>query len=181
MRRVISETIANADNQVARHFFRRPLALAAGLLASGVAGCALPKLDEAPKFGQPQRTAEEIRQGKEHFVRGQFGLSEKYYRSAVERYPKDPEAWLGLAASYDQLARFKLADRSYKRARALIGETPALLNNMGYSQMLRGDLGKAKRYLVRAQQQSPGDVRITSNIEELNVRLEKIGREPIPL
>ncbi|MEM9359352.1 MAG: hypothetical protein AAGB04_24475, partial [Pseudomonadota bacterium] len=71
--------------------------------------------------------------------------------------------------------------RSYKRARALIGETPALLNNMGYSQMLRGDLGKAKRYLVRAQQQAPGDVRITSNIEELNVRLEKIGREPIPL
>ncbi len=147
----------------------------------GIWGCALPNLDEAPLFAHPQRTAEDLQQGQQHFARGQFGLSEKHFRSAVERDPNNPEAWLGLAASYDQLARFKLADRSYKRAKALIGETPVLLNNLGYSHMLRGDLGRAKRYLLRAQKHSPFDVRIASNIQQLNDQLVKIGRDPIPL
>ena len=167
---------------------RKNLQHTSGIIAIGLAfiavtltGCALPNLDQAPAFGQPQRTEEDLKQGQMHFARGQFGLSEKYFRSAVERYPKDPEAWLGLAASYDQLARFKLADQSYERAKSLIGETPILLNNLGYSRMLRGDLGQSKRYLQRAQQQAPLDIRITSNIRELNEKLIKIGRDPIPL
>lgn len=150
-------------------------------VAFGVAGCSSPNLNEAPLFAQADRTQEDLQLGQRHFQRGEFGLSEKYFRSAVERYPKNPEAWLGLAASYDQLARYKLADRSYARAKTLIGETPVLLNNMGYSRMLRGDLGHAKRLLLRAQKQAPQDVRITSNIRELNDKLIKIGREPIPL
>src|SRR5262249_19646759 len=42
-----------------------------------------------------------------------FGLAERYYRRAVEARPQDAEAWVGLAACYDQLRRFELADRAY--------------------------------------------------------------------
>ena len=71
--------------------------------------------------------------------------------AAVEMYPKDAEAWVGLAASYDRLKRFDLADRAYGQATKLIGDTPELLNNKGYSLLLRGDYARAKTVLLRAQ------------------------------
>ena len=87
------------------------------------------------------RTKSELEKAQAHFARGEFGLAEKNFRSAIESDSQNSEAWLGLAASYDQLARFDMADRSYKRAKDLMGNTPVLLNNKGYSYMLRGDLG----------------------------------------
>jgi len=36
---------------------------------------------------------------------------------------RDVTAWIGLAASYDRLARFDLADRAYTMAIRLAGET----------------------------------------------------------
>jgi hypothetical protein len=42
-----------------------------------------------------------------NFREGRFGLAEKSYRKAVELSPRDAEAWVGLAASYDRLRRFR--------------------------------------------------------------------------
>src|SRR5262245_25657266 len=80
----------------------------------------------------------------EHFNRGSFGLAAKYFEDAVTKAPKDATAWIGLAASYDRIGRFDLADRAYGRALRLEGETTALLNNQGYSYMLRGKLVEAR-------------------------------------
>jgi len=81
--------------------------------------------------------------GIEHFNRGNFGIAERYFRDATEKAPKDPAAWIGLAASYDRVGRFDLADRAYVHAIRLVGETTEILNNQGYSHMLRGDLAPA--------------------------------------
>jgi tetratricopeptide (TPR) repeat protein len=86
---------------------------------------------------------EPLRLGMEYFNRGNFGLAERYFRDAVEKAPRDASAWIGLAASYDRLGRFDLADRAYHSAVQLVGETTSLLNNRGYSYMLRGDLKTA--------------------------------------
>jgi Flp pilus assembly protein TadD len=43
--------------------------------------------------------------GKKHYRAENFGLAEKYFRHAAELHPRDAEAWLGLAASYDRLRR----------------------------------------------------------------------------
>ena len=51
--------------------------------------------------------------GLEHFNRGNYGISQRYFKDAVEKAPKDVTAWIGLAASYDRLRRFDLADQAY--------------------------------------------------------------------
>src|SRR6476661_2458845 len=86
---------------------------------------------------------EPLRLGIEHFNRGHYGIAERYFRDAVEKAPKDASAWIGLAGSYDRLGRFDLADRAYHEAIRLVGETTAILNNRGYSYMLRGNLHAA--------------------------------------
>ena len=88
---------------------------------------------------------EPLRLGIENFNRGNFGVAERYFQDATEKAPKDASAWIGLAASYDRLGRFDLADRAYESAIRLVGETTAILNNRGYSYMLRGDLVSARR------------------------------------
>src|SRR6202042_2251527 len=101
----------------------------AAILAVGLAAC------------QPTVTPTPI----PNAVTGQNPADVQYFQNAVEKTPKDVTAWVGLAASYDRLGRFDLADRSYAAAVKLVGHnTPSLLNNEGYSYMLRGDLGKAR-------------------------------------
>jgi tetratricopeptide (TPR) repeat protein len=71
----------------------------------------------------------------------------KYYRRAVEATRQNGSAWIGLAAAYDRLGRFDLADVAYRRAVRLEGENYIILNNRGYSCLLRGDIRTARRLL----------------------------------
>jgi Flp pilus assembly protein TadD len=114
----------------------------------------------------------------EQFNRGNFGVAERYFRDAVEKAPKDASAWIGLAASYDHLGRFDLADQSYAAALALVGETPALLNNRGYSYMLRGNFVAARRDLLKAYEHEPGNPIITNNLKLLDGSQRFIERSP---
>ena len=108
--------------------------------------------------------------GKQHYRAGSFGLAEKHFRLAVEKNAGSAEAWLGLAASYDKLRRYDLADRAYRRAYAITGPTPEFLNNRGYSYLLRGNLRKASIDLNEAIAKAPDDPRILSNLELLRRR-----------
>jgi Flp pilus assembly protein TadD len=105
---------------------------------------------------------------KNYFRQGGFGLAEKHFRKAVELHPRDAEAWVGLAASYDRLRRFDLADRAYRQAIKIIGRTPEILNNQGYSYMLRGDYRRARATLLAARAKSPDNPYIKSNLELLD-------------
>lgn len=111
---------------------------------------------------------EPLRMGNEQFGRGNYGLSERYFRDAVEKAPKDATAWIGLAASYDRLRRFNFADRAYAQAIGLIGETVQILNNQGYSYMLRGDLVRARRKFLKAYELDPTNPTIINNLELLS-------------
>ncbi|MGO4571814.1 tetratricopeptide repeat protein [Microvirga sp. 2TAF3] len=107
---------------------------------------------------QPQRL------GREHFARANYALAERYFQAAVERTPQDGESWMGLAASYDQLGRFDLADRAYEQAAGIKGNTPQLLNNRGYSYLLRGDSVQAELLFRQALSANPDDAIIQNNI-----------------
>jgi Flp pilus assembly protein TadD len=74
--------------------------------------------------------------GLEYFNRGEFRVAEGYFRDAVEKAPEDASAWIGLAASYDRIGRFDLADRAYRNAVKHVGETIEILNDLGYSAIL---------------------------------------------
>lgn len=104
---------------------------------------------------------------KQYFRQENFGLAEHYFRRAVERHPRDAEAWLGLAAAYDRLRRFDLADRAYGQAIAIVGPIPEVLNNQGYSYMLRGDYPRAREKLRAAQAADPTSPYILNNLKLL--------------
>ncbi len=63
-----------------------------------------------------------VRLGVQRFYEGNFGLAQRYFQDAVESTPADLTAWIGLAASYDRLGRFDLADRAYAAAVKLGGQ-----------------------------------------------------------
>jgi Flp pilus assembly protein TadD len=119
-----------------------------------------------------------VRMGLEQFNRGNYGLSQRYFKDAVEKAPKDVTAWIGLAASYDRLRRFDLADQAYAQAIRLGGETVQILNDQGYSYMLRGNLSAARRKFERAYSLDPTNPVIVNNLELLNGSRRFIERPP---
>ncbi|WFU22274.1 tetratricopeptide repeat protein [Bradyrhizobium sp. CB1717] len=121
---------------------------------------------------------EPVRMGLEHFNRGNFGIANRYFRDAVEKAPKDVTAWIGLAASYDRIRRFDLADQAYAQAIRLGGETVQILNDQGYSYMLRGNLNAARRKFEKAYALDPGNPVIANNLELLNGSRQFIERPP---
>jgi Flp pilus assembly protein TadD len=87
-------------------------------------------------------------------------------------------AWIGLAASYDRLGRFDLADQAYAAAEKLEGPTVRLLNNEGYSHMLRGDLKAARAKFQSALRLDPNNQTTLNNIKLLNDSTKFIERSP---
>jgi Flp pilus assembly protein TadD len=106
--------------------------------------------------------------GLEHFNRGDYGVAERYFTDAVEKAPRDATAWIGLAATYDRIRRFDLSDRAYRSAIKLVGETTEILNNLGYSYMLRGQYEVARRYVMKAYARDPSNPTIANNLQLLN-------------
>jgi Flp pilus assembly protein TadD len=157
--------------------------LPAGLLAASLAACET--VGGAPPwagFGGPTTTAtiqspdevnyypsdEPLRLAVEYFNRGDYGLSQRYFQDAVEKAPNDSAAWIGLAASYDRTRRFDLADRAYRQAIKIGGETTQLLNNQGYSYLLRGDRATAQDKFMRAYRRDPSNPTVNNNLQLLN-------------
>jgi tetratricopeptide (TPR) repeat protein len=137
---------------------------------------AAPANDDAqPPLGAPAGEAgllgsdpnDDLSLGKKQYRAGNFGDAEKYFRHAAELHPRDAEAWLGLAASYDRLRRFDLADRAYAQAIGIVGRTAEILNNQGYSYMLRGDYKRARLKLAEAQGKDPGNKYVLNNLQLL--------------
>jgi Flp pilus assembly protein TadD len=111
--------------------------------------------------------------GKKYFRQGSYGLAEQQFRKAVELHPRDAESWVGLAAAYDRLKRFDLADRAYGEAIKIIGATPEVMNNQGFSYMLRGDYRRARATLLAAKAKDPGSVYIANNLRLLEASEHK--------
>ena len=109
-----------------------------------------------------------VKLGIQRFYDGNFGVAQRYFQDAAEKAPEDVSAWIGLAASYDRLGRFDLADRAYAAAAKLEGDTPRLLNNEGYSYMLRGDLKAAGAKFQQALRLDPSNQTTLNNIKLLN-------------
>jgi Tfp pilus assembly protein PilF len=110
---------------------------------------------------------DDLQLGKKYFRSNNFGLAEKSFRTAVEKHPDDAEAWVGLGASYDRLHRFDLADRAYAQAIRIVGPTAEILNDQGFSYMLRGDYARAHKKLQEAQAKDPANPYVQANLQLL--------------
>ena len=111
---------------------------------------------------------DDLQLGKKYFRANNFGLAEKSFQTAVEKHPNDAESWVCLAASYDRLRRFDLADRAYAQAIRLIGPTVEILNDQGFSYMLRGDYARAHKILDQAKAKDPNNPYVQANLQLLD-------------
>lgn len=138
-----------------------------------LAACQTPAQDlsaEAPVptvDGSPVASNELSRLGRQDLAAGNSGLAEQHFRDAIEKNRNDVSAWIGLAAAYDDLKRFDLADRAYAQAIKLQGETFDIVNNQGYSYLLRGDRTRALSRLRRAAEMQPDNSVVLNNLRLL--------------
>jgi len=148
----------------------------AGLL---LAGCQSADIGDLSSFGDSASSVDDlsdvsyyatdelIKIGKVQFKEGNFGKSYALFKRAVEVFPKDPAAWLGYAASADQIGRFDNANRGYGKLATMIPHRPEYLNNIGYSYLLRGNLPQARRYFLKAYEIDPSNETTANNLELL--------------
>lgn len=154
-----------------------------GLMAGAalvLSGCSAGGFAGASAFGSNKLAVAEISDigsytadsalagAKAHFRNNDFGHSAALYKRAVELSPKTAEAYVGLGASYDRLGRFDLADRVYASLFKLTGGTAQYYNNLGYSNLLRGDLAAALTNFRKAQKLDPDNVIVANNIQMLS-------------
>ena len=142
---------------------RLPGAAVVVILAVSLMGCrtahvvdgvpVLPPSDERP-------SDEPLYLAKLHFRNGDYGLAEANRDSL--------DAWLGLAATYDRLKRFDLAERCYRAVIAKVGYTAVVLNNLGYHYLLEGRFEEARKYLMQAHQKDPNYPEVLSNLALLD-------------
>ncbi len=148
-----------------------------GAMALSAAGCTFDGSDakenftasitDTSSFGSaPEQVW--LQKAKTYYRNGDYGLAERYYRQAIEERHTNAEAWLGLAASYDRLKRFDLAARAYDQLIKLAGNTPTVLNNLAYHQMLKGDFASARQTLHAAAEKAPDNPYIRNNLELLD-------------
>ena len=97
---------------------------------------------------------------------------------AVEKNPSEAEARVGLAASYYRLRRFDLADRAYQEVVRIVGRTPKVLDNIGFSHLLRGDYARARKTFREVRAKDPTNPYIEANrqLPEESASTGKVAR-----
>jgi Flp pilus assembly protein TadD len=141
--------------------------LAGCTTAGGLIGSADAELSDPPYMGD--YTAERaLAEARQHFRNNDFGHSASFYKRFVELAPQSAEGYVGLGASYDRLHRFDLSDRVYDKLFRLSGGTAQYYNNMGFSQMLRGNLTAALSNFRKASALDPRNPVIANNLKILS-------------
>ncbi|MFA6266464.1 MAG: tetratricopeptide repeat protein [Pseudolabrys sp.] len=132
--------------------------------------------DEPEPGSSAGNAGDAIAEGRAQYRANHFREAERHFRRATQIDPQSSEAWVGLAASHDRLRDFPQADRAYARALTLGGPTSELLNNQGYSYMLRGDLKNAREKLLAAQRVDPRNKYVANNLVLLESNERKSRR-----
>jgi Flp pilus assembly protein TadD len=86
---------------------------------------------------------------------GREGEALPVLKKAVAEYPKSWRAWNALGGAYDDQAKWAEADDAYTHALAASDAPAIVVNNRGYSYLLRNRLDEATADFVEALRQRP--------------------------
>lgn len=100
--------------------------------------------------------------GKKQFAQGLYGMALKNFRVALVQDPKSLDRLNAVAATYDKLGRFDLAERYYAQALGIDPNSVQTLNNVGYSFLMRKDYISARYYLEQAAKVAKAEDHYTS-------------------
>lgn len=84
---------------------------------------------------------------------------------ALRRDPQRWRSWNARGVAADRQGDWTAADRAYAAGLAEQPQSALLLNNLGWSLMLRGRWAQAAQALARAAAAAPADTRIAANLE----------------
>jgi Flp pilus assembly protein TadD len=152
----------------------RHLTIAALILTAGVAVSACSQsfeddlLDTGPQLSAFTASQAAVRaRAKAYFRQADYALAERTFRQAIAKDGHDSEAWLGLAAADDRLGHFADADKAYAQVLALSGRRAEVVNNMAFSQLLRGNRDGARALFAEAAKLAPDNPVIAANAATL--------------
>jgi tetratricopeptide (TPR) repeat protein len=114
--------------------------------------------------GQHLDASDPVERGRGEILTGQYGLAIDGLTEVVTRDPGNARALTLLAVAYGQLKRFDLADRYHARALEIDPNSAVVLNNWGYSYLVRGDGRRAAGLLERAVATSDGRPIVAANL-----------------
>ncbi len=147
---------------------KKYFALAVCVALGGCSTFDWPEIRSLVKFGDEvalSSTDQALVRGREQFAQGNYGIAVDAFNAAVTFDPQSIRALNGLAASYDKLGRFDLAERYYASALDIDPESAVTLNNAGYSQLLQGNLEEALKLFEVAARYGPDNPLIAANTE----------------
>jgi tetratricopeptide (TPR) repeat protein len=114
--------------------------------------------------GQHLDASDPVERGRALVLTGQYGLAIEGLSEAVTRDAGNARALSLLAVSYAQVKRFDLADRYHAQALEIDPSSVVVLNNWGYSYLVRGDGSRATDLLARAAAANDGRPIVTANL-----------------
>ncbi len=143
-----------------------PAALASTVLLAGCGGGSMQEFSDARAIA-PNAGVSDYEVGKLHFAEGRIGLALKSFRQAMREDPTSVPTLNALAASYDRIQRFDLAEVYYGKALAIEPRSAQTLNNIGYSMLLRGDRTEALAFFEKAKAIDPRNMVVAANMARL--------------
>lgn len=102
---------------------------------------------------------------------GHAGQARSFADCAIEIAPRSAQAWNARGVVADMMQDWATADTAYARARALSPDRSDLVNNQGWSLLLRGHWADALPLLQEAAALDPRSERVKNNLELAKVAM----------
>ena len=102
---------------------------------------------------------------------GRFDDAKPLVDCAVEGSGASWRAWNSRGVLADAMRDWATADEAFSRARALAPGEPSIVNNQGWSKLIRGDWASAVPLFEQAAALDPKSQRIANNLELANAAL----------
>lgn len=102
--------------------------------------------------------------GKAHLAADHLNLALRFLRAARDTAPGNWEAYAALGVALDYKLDHADAQQNYLEALGLVPDSPVILNNLGLSQALAGDLSGAIETLRRAADQPTASPQVRQNL-----------------
>lgn len=114
---------------------------------------------------EPSDSRSAERAGIASLAAGDIGEARRFIEKAIALGNPSWRVWNALGVLCDFEANWDCADAAYGSAVVLVPNQPEILNNHGWSLLLRGEWASAVQLLERAAQADPKSTRIKNNLE----------------
>ncbi|MEW6269673.1 MAG: tetratricopeptide repeat protein [Thermodesulfobacteriota bacterium] len=138
------------------------LVLLGGMLRSSVSSVSSWRQQRRDRRHQAMLRVRE--EGHRRLWSGDFDTATRSLQRYVEHHPRDLDAVLALASTYEACGELETARRLLEAARSQLGSEPKLLHHLGLLALRRGNAGAAIDWLQEAARLEPDSPRLLADL-----------------